>query len=193
MENNESTFLFNNQSAVSMISALQTAANIMEKSPGSIPNTHPYFYPYITPATFHSNQHHTTYVSTNSPQIAPTSVATPFGINDILSRTTSAGCFAVNSHENMVIDDFKFNQAPNTAATMATIGSNFGNKRAANAVAANAAAMLFNNHHGISCHDNQRGQTIFSGKPLTDLPGRLPIYWTGVLTEDWQEKVEIHG
>ena len=72
---------------------------------------------------------------------------------------------------------------------MATIGS----RRAAGAVAAHAAAVFFNNHHGIGCHDNHQGHIKFTGKPLTDLPGRPPIYWPGVLTEDWQEQVVVHG
>ena len=76
---------------------------------------------------------------------------------------------------------------------MATIRSNLGGRRAAGAVAAHAAVMLFNNHHGISCHDNHRGQMTFAGKPLTDLQGRPPIYLPGVLTEDWQEQVVVHG
>ena len=122
----------------------------------------------------------------------PTSVATPFGINDILSRTAATRVFTGNFPENRAISDFKFNQAPNTAGTMATVGSNFRGGRAAGAVAAHAAAMLFNNHHVISCHDNQPVQKV-AGKPLTDLPGRPPIYWPKVLTKDWQEKVGMHG
>ena len=193
MKKNESTFLFYNQSAADMISALHVTANNIERSPGSKPNNYFPFYPYVTPATLHSNQHNRPQVSTNSPKIAPTSVATPFGINDILSRTEAKRVFAGNFPENRAIDDYKLNQAPNTAGTMATVGSNVESKISAGAVAAHAAAMLFNNHHGISCHDNQLGQLKFSGKPLTDLPGRPPIHWPGVLTEDWQEKVGIHG
>ena len=193
MEQNGSASFQKNQSAANMISVLHAAANIMEKSPGSIPHTHFPFYPYVTPATLHSNQHNRPQVSTNSPKIAPTSVATPFGINDILSRTEAKRVFAGNFPENRAIDDYKLNQAPNTAGTMATVRSNFGSKRAAAAVAAHTATMLFNNNHKNSCHDNQQGHTISLGKPLTDLPGCPSIYWPGVLTEDWQEKVGIHG
>ena len=193
MKKNESTFLFYNQSAADMISALHVTANNIERSPGSKPNNYFPFYPYVTPATLHSNQHNRPQVSTNSPKIAPTSVATPFGINDILSRTEAKRVFAGNFPENRAIDDYKLNQAPNTAGTMATVRSNFGSKRAAAAVAAHTATMLFNNNHKNSCHDNQQGHTISLGKPLTDLPGRPSIYWPGVLTEDWQEKVGIHG
>ena len=192
MENNGSTFFPNNQSAASMMSALHAAANIMEKSPGSIPNTHIPFYPYVSSTTLQSNRHYTPQESTNSPKMAPTSVATPFDINDILSRTAAMGVLEGNFPENGAISDFKFNQALNTAGTMATVGSNFRGRRAAGAVAEHAAAMLFNNHHVISCHDNQPVQKV-AGKPLTDLPGRPPTYWPGVLTEDWQEKVGIHS
>ena len=192
MEDNGSSFILNNQSAAGMMSALHAAANIMEKSPPSISNTHFPFYPYVTPATLHSNRHHTPQVSTNSPKMAPTSVATPFGINDILSRTAAVDCFAGNLHGNDAIDDFKFNQVPRSAASMATIGSNLGGRRAAAAVA-HTAAMLFNNYHEIGCHGNQRRQIKFTGKPLTDLPGRPPIYWPGVLTEDWHEKIGMQG
>ena len=123
--------------------------------------------------------------------MAPTSVATPFGINDILSRTVTAEVSEENFYENRSIEDLKFNQTPNSAATMATFENGFGCRSAA--VAARAAAMFFNNNHGIGCHGNQQGQMKFTGKPLTDLPGRPPIYWPGVLTEDWQEKVGISG
>ena len=191
MEENGSAFIPNNQSATSMISALQAAANIIRKSPGSIPNTHLHFYPYVTPAAFHSNQHHTPQVFTNSPKMAPTSVNTPFGINDILSRTAASGVSAKNFLGNGAIDDFKFNQTPSSAETMATIENCFGDRSAA--VAARTAAMIFNNNHGISCHGNQRGQIKFMGKPLTDLPGRPKIHWPGVLTEDLHEKVAING
>ena len=193
MDDNGSAFLLNNQSAAGMMSALHAAANMIEKSPASIPNTHFPFYPYVTPATLHSNSPQ---VSTRSPQMAPTSVATPFGINDILSRTAAAGASAGNFHGNGTIDDFKFNQTPNS---METMGGNLGGRRAA-AVAAHAAAMLFNNQqHGIGYQSNhaggmgQQGQVKFEGKPLTDLPGRPPIYWPGVLTEDWHKKLGMHG
>ena len=154
MEKNGSLFFPNNQSATSMVSALQAAASIMKKSPASIPNNHIPFYPYVTP----SNQHHTSQLSTNLPKMAPTSVVNPFSINDILSKTAVADCFPGNGE----IEDFKFNQTPNSAANMATVENGFGSRSAA--VAARAAAMLFNNHHGVGYHGNQQGQMKFTKK-----------------------------
>ena len=92
-----------------------------------------------------------------------------------------------------MINDFKLNQTPNFATTMATMGSNQEGRMTAATDAANAAAMLFNNHHEIGCHDNQQGQMKFTGKPLTDLPGRSSIYWPGNLTKDLYEKMGVHG
>ena len=115
MEDNGSAFLLNNQSAAGMKYALQAVASIIEKSPTSIPNIPLPFY--VTPATLHSNQHHTPQVSTNSPQMAPTSVATTFGINDIMSRTAAARITAGNFYGNKVIDHFKFNHTLNSATT----------------------------------------------------------------------------
>ena len=155
MEDNGSAFLLNNQSAATAMSALHAAANMMQKSPSSIHSNHLPFYPYVTPATLHSDQHQTPQVSSNSPQHEmATSVATPFGVNNILSPAS---------------------------VTMATMGG----RRAAAAVAAQAAAMIFNNHHGrhIGAHSNSgMGQGVHAnpmkiGKPLADLPGRPPIYW----------------
>ena len=183
MEKNESPFFLNNQSAVSMVSALHAAASIIKKSPGSISNTNLPFYPYVTSATLHSNQHHTTYVSTNSLKTAPTSVATPFGINDILGRPAATG---------VSTEFFQGNRAaPNYASSMATFENGFGDRKAA--FAARAAAILFNNNHGIGCHGNQQGQMSFTGKPLTDLPGRPTIILPGVLNEVWHEKVGTSG
>ena len=197
MEDNGSAFLLNNQSAAAAMSALHAAANMMEKSPSSINSNHLPFYPYVTPATLHNNQHQISQASSNSPQHQmATNVATPFGINDILSQTAAARVSGGNFHGNAAtIHDFKFNQ---TTAS-ATMDGNLGGRRAAAAVAAHAAAMLFNNHHGhhIGSHGNGgMGQgahvnPIKFGKPLTDLPGRPPIYWPGMLTEDWHKK--LHG
>ena len=185
MENNGSPFLLNNQSAADMMSALHAAAKIMEKSPTSIPNTHFPFY--VTPATLHSNQHYSPQVSTNLPQIAPTSVKTPFSINEILSSTAATKNSAENFYGNRAIDDFKLNQTPNFENTIATIGSNLGGRRAA--VAPHAVAILFNNNHEIGCH----GKMKFAKKPLNDLSVRSSIYWPGLLTEDWHEKVGVCG
>ena len=81
--------------------------------------------------------------------------------------------------------------------TMATMGGNLGIGAAA--VAAHAAATLFNNHHGN--HINSYGnigmwQGIYEnsmkfGKPLTDLPGPS-TYWPGVVTEDWHKILGMH-
>ena len=198
MEENGSAFLLNNQSAATAMSALHAAANMMKKSPSSIHNNHLPFYPYVNPATLHSNQNQTPQVFTNSPQHQmTTSVATPFGINDILSQTAASEVSGGNFHGNAAtINDYKFNQTP-ASATMATMGG----KRAAASVAAQAAAMLFNNHQGhhIGAHSNGgMGQGVHAnpikiGKPLTDLPGRPPIYWPGMLTEDWHKKLGMHG
>ena len=189
IEDNGSGFFPNKQSATSMISALQTAVNIIKTSPLSIPNTNFPFY--FTPATLHSNQHHTSQVSTKSPQIAPTSVATPFGINVILGSIANADVSRGNFYGNGAIDDFRPNKTPNFKNTIATIESNFGGRRAA--ADAHAAAILFNDHRGIGCHDNQLGQMKFAGKPLIDLPGRPSIYWQGTLNKDWHEKVGTQG
>ena len=140
MEQNRSASFPKNQSAGNMMSVLHAAANIMEKSPGSIPHTHFPFYPYVTSATLYSNQHHKPKLSTISPQMAPTSVATPFGINNILSRTVTAEVSEENFYENRSIEDLKFNQTPNSAATMATFENGFGCRSAA--VAARAAAIF---------------------------------------------------
>ena len=185
MENNGSPFLLNNQSAADMMSALHAAAKIMEKPTTSIPNTHFPFY--VTPATLHSNQHYSPQVSTNLPQIAPTSVKTPFSINEILSSTAATKNSAKNFYGNWAIDDFKLNQTPNFENTIATIGSNLGGRRAA--VAPHAVAILFNNNHEIGCH----GKMKFAEKPLNDLSVRSSIYWPGLLTEDWHEKVGVRG
>ena len=200
MDNNGNSFLLNNQSTAAAMSALHAAANMIEKSPSSIHSNQLPFYPYVTPATLHSNHHQTPQVSSNSPQHQmATSIATPFGINDILSRTAAVGISGVNFHGNSTpsIEDFKFNQTT-APVTMATMGGNFGGRRAAAAV---AAAMILNNHHGrsIEAHGNGgMGQGVHTnpmkfGKPLTDLPGRPPIYWPGVLTEDWHEQMGMHG
>ena len=170
-----------------MISTLTAAVNIKENPPASIPNTNLPFY--ATPAFLHSNQHHTPQVPNNSPQMAPTSAATSFSINDILSRTEVAGPSAETLYGDKVINDFKLNQTPNFASTMATMGSSQEVRR----YAANAAVMLFNNHHEISCHGNQQEQMKFTGKPQNDLPGRPPIFWPGVLTKDLHEKMGING
>ena len=132
MEDNGSVFLLNDQSAAGMKSAMQAVASIIEKSPTSIPNIP--LPSYVTPATLHTPQ-----VSTNSPQMAPTAAATPFGINDILIRTASADITAGNFHGNGTTGDFGFIQTPNS-------GSNFKGRRAA-AVAARLAAILFNHQN----------------------------------------------
>ena len=186
MEDNGSAFFLNNQSAAGMMYAMHAAANFMEKYPASIPNTNIPFY--VTPAILHSNQHHTCQVSNNSPQMAPTSAATSFSINDILSRT-DVGPSAETLYGDKVVNDFKLNQTPNFASTMATMGSSQEVRR----YAANAAVMLFNNHHEIGCHGNQQEQMKFTGKPQNDLPGRPPIFWPGVLTKDLHEKMGING
>ena len=193
MENKESPFFLNNQIAADMVSTLHAAANVIKKSPGSIPNTNLPFYPYVSSATLYSNQHNRPQISTNSTQMVPSSVATPFGINDILNRTAAAGACVRNFNGNKMINNFKFNRAPNFANTMATMGNNQGIRRTATAVAAHAAVMLFNNNYENGFHDNQLGQMKFAGKPLTDMSGRPPIYWPGVLTEDWHEKVGMQG
>ena len=191
MEENGSAFLLNNQSATTAMSALHAAANMMQKSPSSIHSNHFPFYSYVTPATLHSNQNQTPQVSPNSPQHQ---MATPFGINDILSQTAAAGVSKGNLHGNAAtINNYNFNQTP-VSATMATMGG----RRAAAAV---AAAMLFKNHQGhhIGTHSNGgMGQGVHAnpmkiGKPLTDLPGRPPIYWPGMLPEDWHKKLGMHG
>ena len=198
MEENRNAFLLNNQSAAAAMSALQAASNMMEKSSSSIHSNHLPFYPYVTPETLHSDQHQTPQVSSNSPQHQMvTNVATPFGINDILSQKAASEVSGRKFHGNSAtINDFNFNKTP-ASATMATMGG----KRAAASVAAQAAAMLFNNHQGhhFGAQGNGgmgqgvHGNSMKIGKSLTDLPRRPPNYWPGMLTEDWHKKLGMHG
>ena len=181
-----SAFLLNNQSAMNAMSALHAAASgMMDKSNGVQP-TLP-FYPYVTTPSLHSNSLPT---SSPPPSSFVTSMSsnmsgTPFGINDILSR--GAGMHRDHFGPGNGLEDCALKYGAGTVGPAALGGR--GCATTAAAVAAQAAAMLFNN----SGHVMHSSPNVRLSKPLTDLPGRPPIYWPGVLADDWHEKLNMHG
>nr|XP_039263369.1 homeobox protein unc-4-like [Styela clava] len=104
------------------------------------------------------------------------SIATPFGINDILSRPSNGGEASSSCSNTNVMGSSPVHHGhimpPNSPG-------------AAMAQAAAAAAMYL----GSSVPSNSSGLNRYS-QPLTELPGRPAIFWPGVLQEDWREKMQ---
>ena len=179
-----SAFILGNQSAAVAMSALHAAAGMMSDKSNPAPPTLP-FYPYVTTPSLHNGVNG---MPASSPPPISTSNAsgTPFGINDILSR--GGGGIREHFGSSNGVDDC-------TALKYSTVGpTSLGGRActtAAAAVAAQAAAMLFNNTSHVM--HSSVSPNVRLAKPLTDLPGRPPIYWPGVLADDWHEKLSMHG
>uniref|UniRef100_H2Y7Z4 Homeobox domain-containing protein n=1 Tax=Ciona savignyi TaxID=51511 RepID=H2Y7Z4_CIOSA len=54
------------------------------------------------------------------------------------------------------------------------------------------AAAMYLGGSGIANAVSNLGGSRYP-KPLADLPGRAPIYWPGMITEDWREKLTMPG
>lgn len=196
-----SAFLLGNQSAAVAMSALHAAAatGMMDKG-GSAPTTAIPFYPYNIPtSSFHTNNSNMQQPASSpspsnhggsSSSSSSNASGTPFGINDILNRGAGVSMREhFGSGSGGGTDDCAALKYGGTVAPSPLGGR--GCTTTAAAVAAQAAAMLFNNGAGHVMHSTSSGVRL--GKPLTDLPGRPPIYWPGVLADDWHDKLNMHS
>ena len=168
------SFVFGNNSAVAaMTNALQAAASagmIDGKNAQGMP-----FYPY---PSFHAT-------STMSSSLRPINSAlqnrTPFGINDILSRSIASSNSSLDSSGSPLM----------SIANNVDSGSRFSSTMSQDSAVAQAAAMYFGTGGMGSCMPGN--SAVRFGKPLAELPGRAPIYWPGIISEDWREKLAMQS
>lgn len=105
---------------------------------------------------------------------------TPFGINDILGRSK-------NTRRNM---DSLSSPTPNYGQVITNNSHSAAMAHAAAAAAiylgsgdlSNGSVVGLSNNVGLSTGTQYP-------KPLAELPGRSPIYWPGILQEDWRDKL----
>uniref|UniRef100_F7AVR1 Homeobox domain-containing protein n=2 Tax=Ciona intestinalis TaxID=7719 RepID=F7AVR1_CIOIN len=102
---------------------------------------------------------------------------TPFGINDILNRPIAASLTAQDSTHHL--SSIAGNAQSNPRFT-SSIGH--GSMMAAMYLGGSGIA------NAVSTSSGSRYP-----KPLADLPGRPPIYWPGMMTDDWREKLAMPG
>ncbi|CAK8688896.1 unnamed protein product [Clavelina lepadiformis] len=164
-------FMFGNNSAAVAMSALQAAASasMMDGKPQGAMS----FYPY---SAFHANS---TMGSTLRPMHASLANGTPFGINDILSRPIATSA-SVGEQTGAPLASLSPSSQP---------ANLYPNSMGQGAVMAQAAAMYLGNG-GVNISPNSG---MRYSKPLAELPGRPPIYWPGVISDDWREKLSMHG
>ena len=168
------SFAFGNNSAMAaMTNALQAAASvgmIDGKNPQGMP-----FYPY---PTFHTGS---TMSSSLRPMHSALQNRTPFGINDILSRSLSSSNSPSDSNGSPLM----------SIASNIDAGSRFSSTMAPDSAVAQAAAMYFGASGMGNCLPGNASARF--GKPLAELPGRAPIYWPGIISDDWREKLTMQG
>ena len=173
MEDPNSFAFGNNTAMAAMTNALQAAASvgmIDGKTPQGMP-----FYPY---PSFHAGS---TMASTLRPMHTALQNRTPFGINDILSRSIPSSNSATDSNGSPLM----------SIPSNVDAGSRFSSTMTQDSAVAQAAAMYFG-AGGVGNCLTGNSATRFS-KPLAELPGRAPIYWPGIISDDWREKLSMQG
>lgn len=174
-----SAFLFSNNHVAAAMNALQAASSGINEP--RIPAQNFHSYPSFQPGGSFPNLQKT---------ISNPSSATPFGINDILSRTSAAG------------DNIAPTRPPSPARSSVASASYFGNGHAqvtTPGAAFAAAAAMYLGTSSLGGTNSVTGSMLSQAhparysKPLAELPGRTPIYWPGVLQKDWQDKFVCQG
>ena len=168
-----SAFMLGGNSAAVAMNALRAAASagIME---GKAPNSMP-IYPY---AQLTGN---TSVASALRPISSPLQGATPFGINDILSRPITTNSLGSGEIDSSALS--RSAASPAFAKFPTTMGQNV--------AMAQAAAMYLGGGGMANCMQSNHGN-LYTPKPLAELPGRPPIYWPGP-PGDWREKLNSQG
>ena len=169
------SFMFGNNTAVAAMSALQAAASagMMDgKNAQGMP-----FYPY---PQFHSAS--STVASSLRPMHSALQNRTPFGINDILNRSLTSS----NSSSSDSSGSPLASMSNNVDAT-----SRFSSTMGQDSAVAQAAAMYFSAGGMGNCMSGS--STVHFNKPLAELPGRAPIYWPGIISDDWREKLAMQS
>lgn len=167
------TFMFGNNSAVAAMNALQAAASagmIDGKNGQGMP-----FYPY---PQFHSAS--STVASNLRPIHSAFQNRTPFGINDILSRSLSSSNSSSSDTSGSPLANIPVDAASRFTTTMGQ-----------DSAVAQAAAMYFSAGGMGNCMSGN--SPVRFNKPLAELPGRAPIYWPGIISDDWREKLAMQG
>ena len=164
--------MFGNNSAVAAMNALQVAASagMMDgKNSQSMP-----FYPY---SPFHPTS---TMASSLRPMHTALQNRTPFGINDILNRSmASSNSASPDSNDSSLM----------SMASNVDTGGRFTSSMGQDSAVAQAAAMYF----GAGGMGMTGNSSVRFGKPLAELPGRAPIYWPGIISDDWREKISMQS